>query len=85
MKRKKYGMIPIQTTAVARRRFKLRGRTLAFQGRPRARAGVTQSRQGDVTDPRCVRHKLPPKKRKVVASHSLNEAVMLNKRATKKH
>ena len=83
MKRKKYGMIPIQTTAVARRQFKLRGRTLAFQGRPRA--GVTQSRQGDETDPIGVRHKLPPRKRKVVASHSLSEAVMLNKRATKKH
>ena len=76
-------MIPIQTTAVARRQFKLRGRTLAFQGRPRA--GVPHTRQRGVTEPSAVRHKLPARKRKAGASHSLNEAVILNKRATKKH
>ena len=83
MKKKNFGMIPIQTTAVARRQFKLRGRTLAFQGRPRI--GVPKTRQRDDTDSSGVRHKLPARKRKAGASHSLNEAVVLNKRATKKH
>ena len=83
IKRKKVGLIPFQTTTVSRRQFKLRGRTLSFQGRPRL--GTTQSSHGVVATSGGARHVLQRRKKRVGASHSLNDAVTANKRATKKH
>ena len=87
-------MIPIQATSKARRHFKMRGRGLAVQGRPRLNkkhqsvaggdGGEGAIRHGD-DGADSVRHKLPSKKRKIGAPHSLSEAVASNKRSAKKH
>ena len=94
-------MIPIQATAKARRQFKMRGRGLARQGRPRLSEKRQSVAGGDGGSVRhedgeglagsgvevegSVRHKLPSKKRKIGVSHSLSEAVASNKRSAKKH
>ena len=80
-------MIPIQATAKARRHFKMRGWGLAMQGRPRLseKQSVQLAVAGGSDGEGFVRHKLPSKKRKTGASHSLSEAVASNKRAAKKH
>ena len=66
----------------------MRGSRAAVQGRPRLTQGLgVQLTVGDdeEDDGGYVRHKLPSMKRKKGASHSLNEAVLANKRSTKKH
>ena len=87
-KRKKIGLIPIQATARSRRMYRMRGRRTALQGRPRKGQGpAVQLTVGDEEeqDGGIVRHKLPTKDRKRGAAHSLDSAVLANKRSTKKH
>ena len=88
LKRKKIGLIPVQTTAKSRRLYKMRGSRAAVQGRPRH--GQRMSVQldigeGEEDDGGVLRHKLPSMKRKTGPGHSLSNAVSANKRSTKKH
>ena len=89
LKRKKVGYISVQSTAVSRRQFKQRGSRAALQGRPRHDlqlvSQMTVGDSGDEEDSGIVRHKLPSKKRKKHASHSLSAIVAANKRNIKKH
>ena len=82
MKRKKVGYISVQSTAVSRRFFKQRGSRAAIQGRPHREVQVvsqmTIGDSGDEEDSGIVRHKLPSKKRKSQASHSLSAIVAAN-------
>ena len=81
------GKIPIQASAKRRRIIKLRGSSSAIQGRPRKGTRLTvQLNVGEVSEDEggILRHKLPSKKRKKGADHSLESAVSGNKRATKK-
>ena len=88
MKRKQIGMIPVQATTKSRRQIKMKGRGPAIQGRPRL---VTQLKRqlevgdDDEDDGGILRHKLPSKKNRKVAVHSLMESVRAGKSATKKH
>ena len=79
-------MIPIQSTAKARRLYKMRGRSKAITGRPRAAQRLSvQMTVGDddEEDAGIVRHKLPGKKVKKGRDHNLNKSVVMNKRSTK--
>ena len=85
-KRKKIGVIPIQSTAKARRLYKMRGRNKAVTGRPRAMQRLSvQMTVGDDDDQDAgiVRHKLPGKQTKKGPGHSLNNAIVNNKRCSK--
>lgn len=75
-------------TAKSRRLYKMRGSRTAVQGRPRhGQRLVVQLTvgEGDDEDGGIVRHKLPTKKQKKGAGHSLVSAVEANKRSVKKH
>ena len=89
MKRKHMVIIGVQATAKSRRVYKMRGSRLAIQGRPRrVEKLAVQLAVGDDDDDEdagIVRHKLPAKKVKSGHSHSLNDAVLANKRPVKKH
>ena len=90
MKRKRIGLIPVQSTAKSRRLYKLRGSKSAVQGRPRLGQRLTvQLTVGEEedTDGGVVRHKLPSKNKKKGggAEHNLSSAVTANRRASKKH
>ena len=66
----------------------MRGRGPAVQGRPRKGTRlVKQMIVGEESEDEggIVSYKLPSKKRKKTAEHSLDSAVSANKRATKKH
>jgi hypothetical protein len=82
-------MIGVQATAKSRRVYKMRGREVAVQGRPRHGQRVAvQLAVGDADeeeDAGIVRHKLPVIKAKKRQTHSLNESVLGNKRGVKKH
>lgn len=78
----------MQATAKSRRKFKMRGRRPAIQGRPRHDQQLAvQLTDGDTEeeDSEIVRHKLPTMKKKKGASHCLVRATEANKRAVKKH
>ena len=81
------GYIPVQSTAVSRRLYKMRGSRLAVQGR--SRLGTRLATQLTVTDQDddggVVRHKLPTKQKRKARCHSLNDAVQTNKRSVRKH
>lgn len=79
-------MIPIQSTAKARRLYKMRGRSKTITGRPRAAQRLAvQMTVGDDDDEDAgiVRHKLPAMKIKKKAAHSLKKSVEANKRSAK--
>ena len=79
-------MIPIQSTAKARRLYKMRGRSKSVTGRPRAMQRLSlQMTVGDDDDQDVgiVRHKLPGKQAKKGPGHSLNAAIVNNKRSSK--
>ena len=79
-------MIPVQSTAKARRLYKMRGRSKAVTGRPRAMQRLSvQMTIGDDDDQDAgiVRHKLPGKKVKKGPDHSPNSAIVKNKRSSK--
>ena len=86
-KHKRVGYIPVQSTAVSRRLYKMRGSRLAVQGR--SRLGTRLATQLTVTDQEddggVVRHKLPTKQKRKSRCHSLNDAVQTNKRSVRKH
>ena len=66
----------------------MRGSRAALQGRPRHNQRLSVQldiREGEDDDGGVVRHKLPSMKHKTGSSHSLNSAVMANKRSAKKH
>ena len=89
VKRKKIGVIPVQATAKSRRLYKMRGNRSAVQGRPRLaqRLTVQLAVDDDNLDGGVVRHFLPSKKPRVSNSkvHSLDKAVVDNRRVSKKH
>lgn len=89
VKRKKIGVIPVQATAKSRRLYKMRGNRSAVQGRPRLaqRLTVQLAVDDDDLDGGVVRHFLPSKKPRVSNSkvHSLDKAVVDNRRSSKKH
>ena len=87
LKRKHAGMIGIQATAKSRRLYKMRGRAVAVQGRPRHGQRVAvQLSVGDDSeeDGGVLRHKLPFKQKRKGQKHSLSNAVANNKRSAKK-
>ena len=67
----------------------MRGRGPAVQGRPRLSeklsVQLTVGGDSDEDGTGVVRHKLPTKKRKKAAAHSLSDAVTANKRSARKH
>lgn len=82
------GIIGVQATAKSRRVYKMRGSRTALQGRPRhgQRLAIQMTvGEEDEDDAGVLRHKLPAKKAKTGQTHSLNNAVLANKRAVKKH
>ena len=88
-RKKTVGLIPVQSTAKARRLYKMRGRRLALQGRPRLGSRLaSQLVLGDGEDDEggILRHKLPSGKqsKKNGARHNLCSAVLANKRSSKK-
>ena len=89
LKRKHMGIIGVQATAKSRRVHKMRGSGVAIQGRPRHGQSLTvQLTVGDEdkeNDAGVLRHKLPAKTVRQGLSHSLNNAVLANKRSVKKH
>jgi hypothetical protein len=84
-KRKKLGRINVQVTARSRRRFKLRGSRMAIMGAPTKSQSLKRQLEVD-DDEETVRHKLPTlKKMKPKQTHSLQNDVAKNRRASKKH
>ena len=89
-KRKRIGLIPVQSTSKSRRLYKLRGSRSAVQGRPRLDTRLAvQLAVGDdsETEGGVVRHKLPSRRKRTHAGgeHSLDSAVRANRKASKKH
>ena len=84
-KRKNSYLIPVQSTAVARRKYKHRGRTVSQAGRRhkeverRTETFITETSEN-------VWHSLPKKKRpRLQLEHSLSSAVSNNRNNAKKH
>ena len=65
----------------------MRGNRSSIQGRPRALQRVSKQHTIEVDAEGVVRHKLPSKKRRTAPSkeHSLQAAVIGNRRTSKKH
>ena len=84
-KRKRKKLIPVQTTAKARRVRKNAGRTLALIG-CRRKDGEKRKQLNIEEDSESVWHSLPKqKKRKPAQIHSLSAAVECNRAGSKKH
>ena len=87
-KRKKIGLIPIQSTSKARRLYKMRGRSKAVTGRPRSGqkliSQMVVADDDEGLDSGIVRYKLPGgKASKRATDHNLKLSVEKNKRSRK--
>ena len=84
-KRKNSFLIPVQSTAIARRKFKHRGRTVSQSGRRHKEVQRRTEMFVTETDEN-VWHSLPSKKRpRLQLEHSLSSAVASNRHNAKKH